>query len=239
MKRLVLLVLTLPLLAAGPALAEPQLSTRPELRLPLTLSIDTETQWRVDDNYRLFGTDRSTNPGGISASLQVGRLAGGTLELGAGYHGNTSTGTFAAQNQAQLEERTPSVSALLRWPLHRWLEPHLRLAADITHAKLGLTLGTGTLLEDAVWSPGGSAGAGLRLRTGALSTSLNGGKLGIAGAFIIEGGFHVGAPYSFDVSSPKPANEKLANDRIPAGSTPLGSLGRAQPYLRLSFALLI
>ena len=234
------LALPLVLLAAGPALAEPRISTRPEPQLLVTVSLDVETQWHLDRSYRLLGTDRTPTHSGLSASLQAGRLAGGRLELGAGFHGNTSTGPFAGQNEAQLEERTPSLSALLRWSPYRWLEPHLRVAADLTRAKLRLAMSnSATTLEDTAWSPGGSAGVGLRLRTGTLSTALNGGRLGIAGAVIIEGGFHLGLPYAFDVSSPKPSDEKLANDRIPAGSTPLGDLGRAQPYLRLSFALLI
>jgi hypothetical protein len=234
------LALTLVLLAAAPALAEPGVSTRPELLLPVTVSLDVETQWHLDDSYRLFGTDRTPTHSGLSASLQAGRLAGGRLELGAGLHGNTSTAAFAGQNEAQLEERTPSLTALLRWSPYRWLEPHLRVAADLTRARLRLTVSnSATTLEDTVWSPGASAGAGLRLRTGTMTTALNGGRFGIAGALIIEGGFHLGVPYTFSASAPRPGDEKLANDRIPAASTPLGNLGRAQPYLRLSFALLI
>jgi hypothetical protein len=235
------LALTLVMLAAGPALAEPQVSARPEPPSRLTASLDVETQWHLDQSYRLFGTDRTATQSGVSASLVAGHLAGGLLELGAGFHGHTSAAPFnAGQNQAHLEEYTPSLSALLRWAPYRWLEPHLRLAADLTRAQLRLTVSnSATVLEDTVWSPGGSAGVGLRLRTGRLATALNGGRMGIAGALIIEGGFHLGVPYSFSVSPPTPSDEKLANDGIPAGSTPLGDLGRAQPYLRLSFALLI
>jgi hypothetical protein len=234
------LIVTLVMLAGGPALAEPQVSARPEPRLRVTVSLDVETQWHLDQSYRLFGTDRTATQSGISASLQVGRLAGGMLELGAGFHGRSSTAAFEGQNEAKLDEGTPSLSALLRWAPYRWLEPHLRVAGDLTRAKLRLaTSNSATALEDTVWSPGGSAGLGLRLRTGTLMTALNGGKLGLAGALIIEGGFHLGVPYSFAVSPPAPSDQKLANDRIPAGRTPLGDLGRAQPYLRLSFALLI
>jgi hypothetical protein len=232
------LALTLSLLAAAPALAQPTVATKVEPKVPITFSIDAETRWRLDRGYRVLGTDRADSVGGVSLSVQVRRLAGGMLEVGAGYHTNTSSGTWAGENLIKLEERTPSLSALLRWSPRRWLEPHVRLAADVTQAKLRLTL-PARALEDELWSPGGSAGAGLRLRTPALTTGLAGGKLGIAAALIIEGGFRVGAPLSFDVAPPAPADQKVADDLTPASRTSLGDLGRAQPYLRLSFALLI
>lgn len=234
-----ILALSLLTFTAAPALAQSAVATETAPRLPYTVSADAETQWHLDRSYRLFGTSRSDSVGGISASVQVGRLAGGTLEVGAGYHSNNTNGVWAGQNEARLEEKTPSLSALLRWSPHRWLEPHVRLSADITRAQLRLTLGNGRILEDQQWAPAGSAGAGLRLRTGTLTTGLGGGKLGVAGAIIIEGGFRVGAPYSFDVATPAPADEKVAGDRIPAASTQVGNLERMQPYLRLSFALLI
>jgi hypothetical protein len=234
-----LALLPLTWLAAAPALAQPAVATQPSSQLPYTLSIDAETQWHLDRNYRLFGADRADSVGGFSASVQLSRLAGGTLELGAGYHYNTSRGTWAAANEASLDEYTPSLSALLRWAPYRWLEPHVRVAAEITRANLTLTMSNGRYLEDSVWAPAGSAGLGLRLRTGVLTTGLRNGTLGVAGALIIEGGFRMGVPYTFDVSSPAPADRKLADDRIPTSSTSVGTLERSQPYLRLSFALLI
>jgi hypothetical protein len=238
MKRL---ALALSLFAATPALAEPVVATQaPPLRLPLTISLDADTQWHLDRSYRLFGTGRTDTAGGVSATLQVRRVAGAMLEVGAGLHGRESgRAVWGGVNQAELSELTPSLSALLRWPMHRWVEPHVRLTADVTHASLDLTMGNGLKLGDDVWVAGGSAGAGLRLRTSALSTGLAGGKLGIAFALAVEGGFHVGAPYSFNVAPPKPADDKIANDRIPATATSIGNFGRSQPYLRLSLSLLI
>jgi len=233
------IALALSLLASTPALAQTTVADQPAPRLPFTFSIDAETQWHLDRSYRIFGTDRADSVGGVSASMQLRRVAGGMLELGAGYHSNTSRGVFAAENEAKLEEKTPSLSALLRWAPYRWLEPHLRVAAEVTNAQLHLTMNNGRSMQDEVWSPAGSAGLGLRLRTGTLTTGLQGGKLGLAGALIVEGGFRLGAPFTFDVAPPAPGDKKLADDRIPAASTPVGTLDRAQPYLRISFALLI
>jgi len=58
----------------------------------------------------------------------------------------------------------------------------------------------------------------------------------VAGA--AEGGFIAGAPMAFSLHAPKPSDAQEAKDRIPTGSVDVGKLGRTQPYLRLSIALL-
>jgi hypothetical protein len=227
-------------LLATSARAEPTVVSGPaEARLPLTLSIDAHRQWHVDQSYRLFGTRRSDVDPGLSASLEVARFARTRLDLGAGVQWSDDTATWEQTSQAERDQVTPSLSAALRWSVHRWFEPHLRVAGDVTRAKLKVTMSDGAVLEDALWAPGGSIGAGFRLRTGAVRTAPRAGGLAIAGAFIVEGGVHVGSPLSFDLARPSPADKKLAADRIPAASVPVGSLGRTEPYLRLSFALLI
>jgi hypothetical protein len=236
MKRLVLVLL----LASGAARATENVVAQPAPRLPLQLSLDVDTAWHLDSSYRLFSADRSDASGGVSVALDVHRLARGTLAVGAGLHGGSDDASlYQGDLQATLDVSTPSLFATLRWPVRRWLQPHVRLAVDGTWGKLVITPGDGNALVGHAFSPGGSAGAGFSLRTGTLTTALRGGTLGLAGAFIVEGGFHLGAPLNFDLTRQRPADDKLANDRLPAGSTGVGDLGRSQPYLRLSFALLI
>jgi hypothetical protein len=228
-------------LLATPALAQTTLVEQPSAppRLPLTLSVDAHRQWHLDRSYRLFGTQRSDVTGGISAALQVRRLAGGFLDLGAGIHWSSYNARWEQGNDAERDEVTPSLSAVLRWPVHRLIEPQVRVAGDLTRATLRLTMADGGVLEAGRWSPGASVGAGLRLRTPVVKTALGAGTVGFAGALIIEGGMHVGAPISFDLARQVPADKKLADDRIPAANVPVGDLGRTEPYLRISFALLI
>jgi hypothetical protein len=230
-----LLLAALPLALAATASAQPTLIAQPDLRHPLTLSVDVEPQWQRDRSYDHFKHDDPDR--GVSALLEVARLARGTLSLGAGLHGNDlANGGPAAPDIGFL---VPSVSALLRWSPHRWIEPHVRLSADLTHAHLTLDLRDGNIYEDSRWSAGGSAGAGLRLRTGTLATALNGGRLGLTGALIVEGGVHLGQPLSFEVTRRTPADARIAADRLPASSTRIGDLGRSHAYLRISFALLL
>jgi hypothetical protein len=227
-------------LLATPALAQTNVVSRPaEPRVPLTLSIDAERVWHVDRSYQLFGTRRSDVGGGVSAALEVGRFARGLLDLGAGVQWSSDTAIWEQDNEVQRELVTPSLAAALRWPVHRWFQPHLRVAGDLTHAKLRVAMGDGAVYADKRWVPGASAGAGFRLRTSAVQTALGGGKFGFAGAIIVEGGLHVGPPLSFDLERQAPADKKLAADLIPAAPTSVGGLGRTEPYLRISFALLL
>jgi hypothetical protein len=224
-------------LLATPALAQTVVERPAEPRLPLTLGIDVQTQWHVDRSYRLFGTSRADAGAGLSAALQVAQLGRGRLDLGAGVQWSSETATWEQNNDARRSQVTPSLAAVLRWRVHRWFEPHLRVACDATRATLRLTTGDGVRYEDAVWVPGASAGAGFRLRTSPITMALGG--RAFAGALIVEGGFHVGPPLSFDLQREAPADKKLAADRIPAAATSVGDLGRTEPYLRISFALLI
>jgi hypothetical protein len=234
--------LMVPLLSllAAPVLAQPTVTAEPApAHVPLTLSLDAHRAWHLDRSYRLFGTRRSDVEGGLSAALEVRRLGRGRLDLGAGVQWGSETGRWEQVNEARREQVTPSLAAVVRWPVHRWFEPHVRLAGDLTRARLRLTVSDGGVLEDRVWAPGASAGAGFRLRTGVITTALRGGTLGFAGALIVEGGYHLGAPLSFELGRQAPADKKVAADRIPAPGVPVGNLGRAEPYLRISFALLI
>jgi hypothetical protein len=242
MKRSVLTVVALAAVIfawAAPASAQPTVQAQPEApRLPLTFSVDMHRQWHLDRGYRLFSGDRSNGDGGVSVLYDVRRLGSGTLSLGAGLHGNDLTGTVASAHEADLGLLTASLSALLRFSPYRWLEPHVRLAGDLTRGDFGFTTSEGIKFSDHALSPGASLGAGLRLRTGTITTALGKG-LGLAGALIVEGGFHYGAPLSFDLSPPRPSDEKVASDRIPSSPVSIGSLGTSQPYLRISFALLL
>jgi hypothetical protein len=240
MKRLVPSLLFFLLVTAGTARAAETVVAQPAPALPFQLSLDAETVWHLDRGYRVFSSDRSDAGGGYSAALDVARVARGTLAVGAGLQGGgAEQGLYQGQLRAKLDLLTPAIFATLRWPVHRWFQPHLRVAADGTWAKLSLTPADGQTLSGRDFSPGASAGLGFSLRTSALRTAIRNGTVGLAAALIFEGGFHVGAPLGFEVTRNRPTDDKLANDRLPAGSTAVGDLGRSQPYLRISFALLI
>lgn len=238
--------------AAAPAWAQPPAvadATDPR-RVPLSLSLDAHVPFHLDDDYRLFSRDRGDGGGGVSAVLDVVRMGRGVLAAGIGVHGDSnradwggdapSTDGFTTrQQEAHLQLTTLSATALLRWPVRWWLEPHVRLAVDSTWSKLTVTMNQGSALDDKAWSPGASAGAGLRIRSAAMTTSLRGGRLGLAAALMIEGGFHLGSPLSFSLTPTRPADDKLAGDQIPGPAVPVGDLGRSHPYLRISLALLI
>jgi hypothetical protein len=235
MKRLVLVLL----MTSATARVAEVAATPASDHVPLLLSLDAETVWHLDPSYRLFSSDRSDTGGGASFRYDVRRLLRGTLAIGAGLHGSSNSTRVLEGQNAELSIFTPSLSAVMHWPVHRWLEPELRVAVDASWTKMSLSTIDGASLSGRAFSPGASAGAGLILRTSSLATALRGGTLGLAGAFIIEGGFHVGTPLDFDLARSRPADDKLANDQLPTGSTAIGTLGRSQPYLRLSFALLI
>jgi hypothetical protein len=216
------------LLALTPA---PELAAGAPPALPVAVSLDLETIWRLDGGYRVFSDRRAASRGGASLSYDVTRGPGPRLALALGYHGESETGSFAGLGEAGLTVGSGSLSALLRWPLSSWLEPHLRLAADLSRANLTIDAGSMSM-ADADWSAGASAGAGVRLRSGTTRIwSMPGNGL-FALALIVEGGFHVGQPLSLELRRQNPSS-----DRITPATTPVGQLGRSHPYLRLSLAL--
>jgi hypothetical protein len=202
----------------------------------VTASLDLETSWRLDQGYRLLSSSRTASKAGVSLSYDVTRATGAPrLALGLGYQGESSNGNWVNGRGIGLDVASGSLSAALRWPILAWLEPQLRVAADLTRAHLSIESRESALVDSA-WSAGASAGAGVRLRTGtARIVSMPGNGL-FALAGIIEGGFHVGQPLSFAAGRQAPP-ATTPDDRISAAPVMLGSLGRSYPYLRLSVAL--
>jgi hypothetical protein len=210
------------LLTAGPAAAQPEL-TAALPPPPLTVSLDLETAWRLDPGYRLFSSSRAATRGGLSASYDLLRGPAMRLALAAGYHAESSSASWG-NGQASLDVPSGSLGAVARWPLGRWLEPQLRLEADLSRAHLRLA----SLTDDA-WSLGGTVAAGLRLH--GAPTHLGNAVFALAGA--VEAGFHLGQPLSF-----AGRREGTGEDSIPSPPAALGNLGRSYPTLRLSAAIL-
>ena len=228
-------VLAVLALVPAAAAAPPELTAAPPPRLPVALSLDLETTWRLDQGYRLFSSSRTASKTGVSLSYDVTRAAGAPLlALGVGYHGESSNGDWA-NGRVGLDVASGSLSAALRWPVLSWLEPQLRVAADLTRARFWIESREAALVDSA-WSAGASAGAGLRLRTGTARIAAMPGRARFALAGIIEGGFHVGQPLSFAARRQATVTTPT-DDRISAAPVTLGSLGRSYPYLRLSLAL--
>jgi hypothetical protein len=235
--------------AAPPAVSAPAPARSP---LRFSLSVDAINEWHLDSSYAIFSRKRHVVTAGGTVTADVVRMGRSTLALGLGFHGDELSAPWAGDggsspfadrsgsHQAQLQTYTGTLSALLRWELHPWLQPHMRLAADGTWGRFKLSASDGTALDDESFSPGVAAGAGFRLRTHTIGTNLQGrgGNLGFALGLTVEGGFHFGTPLSFEMARSKPADDKLAADQLPGPKVAVGDFGRSQPYLRFSFALL-
>ncbi len=235
MKRMSLVAVAAVLGAGAPAwAADAGAGPARESKVPLSVALDIDTIWRLDDAYQSFASQRSGTDVGVTASYDVIRLfPRAVLALGLGWH-TESLARGLPSGESAVDIRTLSLSGVLRWSLWSWLEPHARLA-------LGSAWGTARLninepLEGSAWSPQASAGAGFRLRSKAVIRLARGFGLGFsAGA---EGGFTVGGPMRLRLSRPEPDDEKLAKDRLAAAALDIGRLGRAHPYLRVSLAML-
>lgn len=225
-----------------------------EPRVPLQLAVDLDTLWRLDHGYRLFSTSRTASAAGVSAAYDVSRLgARGTLALVAGWQSESSeTGGGAVAGDdprggaavasgpthASFGADVASVGAVLRYRVLPWFEPHARVAVGGAWGDVAVTLSDGTRWSGHAWSPQASAGAGFRLRTTAARLGNLPGKPALAGAVAAEGGFIAGAPMSFSVRPPAPADAKVARDQIALAPVDIGKLDRSHPYLRLTLALL-
>src|SRR4051794_39103321 len=113
-------------------------------RTPLTLSLDLQTQWRLDPSYRLFSATRDAGSTGLSLSYDVWRRGRSVLAIGLGYQGDSATAVaggggdvfdetnFAPSNRASLDTQTVGLSVLARWSVRSWLEPLVRASVDGT-----------------------------------------------------------------------------------------------------------
>jgi hypothetical protein len=244
------LIVSLLLAAAPVARAQPESTAVATAPTPFSLGLDLHTQWHLDRSHQLFSEDRATGATGLTLAYDLASFAGGTLALAAGWQHEGDQRRWASATPekgdgasatlgelASLDLDTLSVSAIVRWSLTSWLEPLVRVAADGTWAAATLRLDDRTSFESAAFSPGGSAGAGLRLRTPSTRVGLPGRPL-FAAAATVEAGFHAGAALSFNAHPRPTSDEKKAADQIPIGDTALGSLDQAEPYLRVSLAVL-
>jgi hypothetical protein len=241
--------------ATAPASAAPTTSIvddAPPPAVPLWLAIDFDTLWRRDSGYALFSSSHTDSAVGLSLGYDLARLGSrGTLAVVAGWQSESTEtnryvagpqsaagATFAAVQDASFHADIFSLGAVARWRLLSWLEPHARVALGAASGSMSLTLSDGTSFSGHAWSPQVSAGAGFRLRSSAMRLQGLPSKPAFAVAATAEGGLIVGAPMAFSLHAPTPADADEAKDRIPTGAIDVGNLGRTQPYLRLSIALL-
>jgi hypothetical protein len=249
------LALTLTLASPAARAAEGVVAAPTPEPTPISLGFDILTHWRLDRGHQLFSDSRSAGAVGLTVSYDVAAFAGGTFALAAGWQHENDSRRWASLTpdktvagapapnagvvqgeRSELNLDTLAVSAIFRWSVQPWLEPLVRLAADATWGKATLQFPGPVTFDGHAFSPGASAGAGLRLRTSTTRIGLPGHPL-VAAAATVEGGFHLGSPLTFDLRPPPPRNEKEAADQIPIAGAHIGSLGQSEPYLRVTLAI--
>jgi hypothetical protein len=238
MKTRTTLLPLLSVLAAAPALAQPTVEAGPTApRVPFTFSLDSQVQWHLDRSYRLFGTDRSDVDVGLTAAVEVD---GWPRAPGRGdrHPRQQPHRRLRGDQRGQARAGHPSAVGAMRWPVGRWFEPQVRVAADLTWAKLRLTTTARAGAEDRVWSPAAAPARVPAAHTGHHHRAARG-VAGAGGGVDRRGRPARGRAAVVRRGATGAADEKLANDRIPAASVPVGDLGRVEPYLRISLALSI
>lgn len=252
-----------PVVTAGRAHAQPAIATTPPAAPapaapPLQVALDMDSVWRLDSSYRLLSTSRTATAVGVSLAYDVARLGGGgTLAATAGWQSESAggdpgrggvpgddgpspatAGTSGAVERASFQASVVTAGVVARWRLTRWLEPLARVTAGGAWGKLDMGLSDGTRWIGHAFSPQVAAGAGLRVHTAPSRLGALPGQPQIAAAAAVEGGFIAGAPMSFALAPPAPAQPTAAGPALATGTADVGRLGRAQPYLRVTFALL-
>jgi hypothetical protein len=210
------------------------------------LGLDIDNQWRLDNDYRLFSTDRHTGGIGLSGSHDLMRAGPGTLALTLGIQWEFLTRNWggaddqpAGSHSSALTVSTPTVGVLFRAPRWWFLEPYARaaLGASLTEARLQMS--DGQIFEGEEWSTEIQTAAGVRIRSRPLThVGLRGRGHGVAVALSIEGGFTAGFAPSLSLHPPAPSDDKVKKDMIPIEAVEIGRLSRAHPHLRFALQVL-
>jgi hypothetical protein len=234
--------------AAAAAQAAPALPA-----VPFTVGADLVSFYGRSDPMKLFSASAARATAGVSASYDLFHPgARTTVAVGAGWFGDHTDNSWGNTNRAALDVDTFYASAVARYGVLPWLEPMVRLTAGGAwgRANLGLGQGNQPFFEDdgggsTNWSLTSdrraasftaSAGAGLRLRSNPFRPS-NTKMPFFALSATIEGGYAVATAMSFTLTTPRPSDDKIADDRIPGTAIALGSVDRSRPYFRVGLGL--
>lgn len=227
------------MIATAPAAAQDGASTEvrglaSDASSRVSVSVDFDTRWRLDDGYRIFDLSRTEAAPGLSAGydlLRVGRRFTFAAAVGWQREAASNAVTSAGRANADFPTHVTFVAddfyaaGIGRFALRSWLDATARVGGGATRARLALETADGTF-ADRTWGAFASAGAGVRVHTSTLGVgALPAMRFGLALA--IEGGFVAGAPLSFSLADD-------GADKLASAPIPVGDLARAQPYLRVA-----
>ncbi len=197
----------------------------------IAIGLAFEQDWNLDEGYDLFGEDDVAPRIGVWFGHDLLSLGERTIlagEIGVGSGMDTTSGEFDSM-ETTLQNTRLQVAACLRhviWPV---LQPHLRLAGHLSFLEAKLDFGDDERFKDEGFSGGGSLGAGFTVRTPTrLFENRKGGFASLSIGVLLEGGYMLASPVSFDLVEDEPT------DRIEVRKAPLGELALSGPYFRSS-----
>lgn len=218
------------------ALASPSAfaQTSNAARSPWSASVEIGPAWHVDVSHQTFRAGTTAPPvGGLNFGRDLVHL-GSRLTLGAelGWRTESSSGYVRQAFDTRLATQQLQLAVSLRVELTSWFTPYARVAGGASYLDASITDDSNTSLTATAWTPYGSAGAGVLLTGGRWFDGIGLHTLRVALA--VEGGYQLAMPATLMASTPAPANERLAADRIATRSVSLGTLDPSAAYLRFS-----
>ena len=197
----------------------------------IAIGLALEQDWNLDQGYDLFGEDEVAPRIALWFAHDLLALGERTIlagEIGVGSGRDTTSGEFDGM-ETTLRNTRLQVAAYLRhliWPV---FQPHLRLAGHVAFVEAELDFGDEKYADDGV-SGGGSLGAGFTVGTPTrLFENHQGEFASLSIGVLLEGGYLLASPVSFDLVADEPA------DRIEVRTASLGELALSGPYFRSSF----
>lgn len=211
-------------------------ATAPTRPVPFTVAVEIQSLYGRSSAQRLFSGGGTQATAGLSASYDLVRPGERfTVALGAGWLYEENSNLFGSGDHADLETNSLFAMATARYAIFSWLEPQVRLSANVAESRARLGLADGTTLRGDDMSYGAGLGGGFRLRTNLIRLRI--GLPDVAFSATFEGGYAFGSKLGLRLSPPRPDDDALASDRIPGASVGLGTLDRSRPYFRTALAM--
>lgn len=210
--------------------------SRPDARVPFSLSVPIDGTWPSDAAYKLFRNEQQLPGFGLALAYDARLAKKLVLAPYAEWLQESSSGMWQNEGDARLAVDSVAAGAVVRVPIKTWLQPFVRVGGGLSFGRASLQLpGGGGALSGNARSAFVRAGAGLMARTPALAL-MDDLLPAVALSFAIEGGFIAAGKFDFTVAGPKPASAG-GEDPIAVGSIPIGQLGRSRPYMRITLGV--
>lgn len=220
--------------AASPPAASPTESPAEPLRASFQLGLVLSGTWQTDTAHDYFAEDDLQRAVGVTLSADVWRFAPG-FELFVGLdalHSSTDqseVGGYVDRGEWDQTDLGGYVGA--RFALLEWLAPHVRVAGGASLIDTTLELRDEPLLERDEVLGYATLGAGVTLFSPAKRISRSRryfNSIGLAAQ--IEGGYSLARNLEWTL----PAIATGASQQVAVEATPLGTLERGGPFLRLA-----